>query len=118
MGMVGTRKKIENVQDIIEVEPLIIGQLVKGKLTYFNLVVEEESATSNCYFTPTSQLQKTEKRMIMVDDYAKVLMALLSHPYIEDLEYDQEANMIFGVFKNPYAEEYMEEQRKIEYGLY
>lgn len=104
--MTEKKREIKTVQDIIDAGHEIIGHLVQGKMTYFNLLVEEEAGSSACFFTPASQLQDTGKHMIMVEDYEKILMVLLSHPDIESLEYDPERNMVTAIFKNPYAKEY------------
>lgn len=104
--------KIETIRDIIEVTDLILEKLIGQKnLAVLTLLVTDEAGFSQCFFTPTSQIGPA-KSFIQVGDYEKVLMMMLAHPHIEELEYDPDQNMISGLFKNPFSEEYFEEKRK------
>lgn len=102
-------RKIQNIKDVREVGNVIIGKLVKGSLAYFNLIVADLTGdVSNAFFTPTSKISE-KKSMIFVSDYEKVMMLLLSHPKVSDLEYNEEENAVTAVFNNPYIEENQDE---------
>lgn len=96
--------KIKTAKDVKSVSNKIVGQLVKGNLTYFNIVVAESNIFSNCFFTPTTEIEGKQKRMIFVGDYEKILYMLLSHPKISDIDYNPSRNMVSAVFENPYEE--------------
>lgn len=101
-------KEIKTVEDVREVSEQIIGKLIKGNLAYFNLAVVDSIGWSQCFFTPTSELRNEKKNMIFVQDYDKILMLLLSHPKIKDIQYDEEENSITAIFDNPLSDEYDE----------
>ena len=93
--------KIKSPEDIQTVSDKIIGQLVKNRLTYFSIMVDEEDISSSCFFSPVTKTSKNQS-MIMVEDYEKILKLLLSHPKVSDIEYDEKGNVISAVFQNPY----------------
>lgn len=102
-------ERISNVEDVVNVSGKIVGNLVKGSLTYFNIVVVDSSGFSQCFFTPTSEVHEgrgKKHNMIFVGDYDKILMMLLSHPKVHDIEYNAEENMVSAIFDNPLQDEY------------
>ena len=105
-------KKIQNLEDVKTVSQMIMRRLVVEKnLCYFNIVVGEVGGFSQCFFTPTTQIHEGKEtrykpKMIFVGDYDKLMMLLMSHPNISDLEYDVEENMITACFNNRLAEEW------------
>ena len=99
-----TMVKIKTAKDVKSISDKIVEQLVKGNLTYFNIVVAEDSSFSNCFFTPTTEIEGKQKRMIFVGDYEKILYMLLSHPKISDIDYNPSKKMVSAVFENPYEE--------------
>jgi len=105
-----TTKKIETIENVKTISHMILGKLLTGNyLCYFNIVVGELGGCSPCFFTPTSQIHEGNEKgkgMIFVGDYEKLMMLLMSHPNISDLEYDVEKNMITACFNNPFAEEW------------
>lgn len=99
-------RKIESVKDVKEVANVIIGKLVKGKLAYFNLVVSDSTGFSHAFFSPATETSEGKnKKMIFVGDYEKLMMLLLSHPKISQVQYDEEENAVSAVFDNPFKEE-------------
>jgi len=82
--------KIKTVKDVVEVSNKIIGHLVGDKkLAVFNILVDdEEGNVSNCTWTPTSKLADGNS-FLAVEDYAKTIIILLTHPRIKGLEYDE-----------------------------
>jgi len=93
---------IASVEDFKRIENQVMGAfIVNRRLTYFALVVADDSGFSNCYFTPTSQTR--EKEMVLfVGDYEKIVRLLLSHPKVRHIEYDPEGPCISAVFEDPY----------------
>ena len=100
------KTKIKSIEDLDKVQNVILNKLVVGNLAYFSLTVIDTTGYSSCFFTPTSEIRKEKKTMIFVNDYEKILMLLLSHPNIKDIEYDGEENAISAIFDNPMKEEY------------
>ena len=100
--------KIKAIRDISGIFEKILSKLVKENLCYFSLCVSDSTGFSQCFFTPTSEIRKEKKNMIFVQDYEKLLMLLLSHPKISDIDYDEEENAISAIFDNPLADEYNE----------
>ena len=92
---------IKMPEDVHIVSEKIICQLVNRKLAYFSLLVDEDYCVSSCFVTPVTQVSKG-KSMIMVEDYETILKLLLSHPYVSQIEYDEERNVIYAIFKSPY----------------
>jgi len=99
-------RKIETVQDVREIGNTIIGKMIKGEVGYFSLVVADSTGYSSCFFTPVSALKGEKGNMIFVQDYEKIMMLLLSHPKISEMEYDENENVVYAVFHNPLAEDY------------
>lgn len=95
--------KIKNPDDARKICHIIIGNIVTGKkLAYFNLVVDHKTGDfSHAFFTPFSEFQKQKGGLVMVGDYLKVVLLLMSHPYVHGLEYDPDGNCIHGVFECP-----------------
>ncbi len=101
-------RKIETVKDVREVANEIIGKIVKGKVAYFNLVVSDSTGYSQAFFSPVTETstEKNKKMLfVLVDDYEKLMMLLLSHPKISQVQYAEEENYITALFDNPFEEE-------------
>jgi len=110
--------KIKTVEDAVAASNNILANLVSNaahKLTEFNLLVDEgEGNMTNIAWTPTSQLADG-KNFLMVEDYIKTIILLLTHPRITDIEYNEKEHVITAVFwapeigklqtENPYEEE-------------
>lgn len=95
--------KIKDVHDAQIVGNLCTAKLVmEKKLVYFNILVCQEDAASNCYFSPVSQAPQLGKKqkMIFVEDIEKMIRLLLSHPKVSDLEYDKKENVISATFQD------------------
>ncbi len=96
--------KIKTVKDVHEAGAHIIGEMVRtGKVAYFSLVVDHNDGTlSNLMFACDTPLPREEgkgpQRFVAVDDYAKLMLLLLKHPQVKDLEYDEKRNLIGAVF--------------------
>lgn len=103
-------RKIETLKDVREVADIIMGKVVKGKVAYFNLVVSDSTGFSQAFFSPVTETSKGKnKKMLFVGDYEKLMMLLLSHPKISQVQYDEEENAISAVFDNPFKEEIEDE---------
>ena len=93
--------KIKTLNDAKTVGDLCIGKLVTEKsLVYFSILVAQEYSASNCFFSPVSEIRKDKKKMIFVEDIEKLIRLLLSHPQVNDLEYDEKENMISATFQD------------------
>ena len=91
--------KIKTVKDVVEASNKILGHLVgEQKLAIFNLLVDDgDGNISSCAWTPTSKLADGES-FLAVEDYAKIIVLLLTHPRIKDLEYDEKNHQVTAVF--------------------
>lgn len=91
--------KIKTVKDVVEASNKIIEDLVANKrLTVFNLLVDHgEGTMSNCTWTPTSKVSAGQS-FLAVEDYAKIMILLLTHSRIKDLEYDEKNHAVTAVF--------------------
>jgi len=98
--------KIKTTKDIVIASNTVIGNIVsQAKITVFNLLVDHEEGTiSNCMWTPTTKLADG-KSFLAVDDYAKIMLLLMTHPRVKDLEYNEKENMISAVFSAPEMQE-------------
>ena len=94
--------KIVTIKDAVGASNKIIGNLVAHrKLTEFTLLVDEgDGGTSQCTFVPFGQVS-THETFCAVEDYTKLIVLLLTHPKIKDLEYDEEKNVVTGVLNVP-----------------
>lgn len=95
--------KIKDVHDAHKVGDLCIGKLVGEKsLVYFNIIVLQEDVSSNCYFSPVSEVRKPKENVVkyahFVEDVEKIIKLLLSHPKVSDVEYHEKENMISATF--------------------
>ena len=95
---------IARPEDFQKIEERILGDLVKGRLTYFALTVADLSGFSSCFFSPAAPL-KRKQDTLFVQDYGKIVRLLLSHPKIRHIEYDPEEPAISAVFDDPFEEE-------------
>ena len=95
----GENVKIKTVKDVVEASNKIFGHLVgEQKLAIFNLLVDDgDGNISSCAWTPTSKLADG-KPFPAVEDYAKIIVLLLTHPRIKDLEYDEKNHQVTAVF--------------------
>lgn len=98
--------KIKTLEDINEASHKIIEALVsKQKVAIFNLLVDHQEGTvSNCAWTPATQTGSNQK-FLAVEDYGTIMLLLLKHPKITELEYDEEKNEINAIFAAPELEE-------------
>ena len=94
--------KIKTLKDVHAANELIMADLVTRKVVpYFNLLVDHNDGTiSNCMFSPSTQI-KPGQSFMAVGDYETVLVLLLTHPDVKDLEYSQKDHMISGIFNCP-----------------
>ena len=94
--------KIKDVHDAKKVQHLCMEKLVGEKsLVYFSILVVQDGVISNCFFSPVSESRRTNKqKMIFVDDIEKMIRLLLSHPKVENLEYDKKENVIHATFQD------------------
>lgn len=103
--------KIKTVQDVHAAADLIIGSLAtQRQTTYFSLLVDHGDGTlSNLMFSCATPLPMKKGEMpqsfVAVDDYAKLMLLLLKHPQIQDLEYDEEKGLVGAVFICPEMQE-------------
>lgn len=95
---------IARPEDFEQLEGRIIGDLVKGRLTYFALTVTDSTGFSSCFFSPAAPLKKGDKTLF-VQDYGNIVRLLLSHPKVRHVEYVPQGPAISAVFEDPYAEE-------------
>ena len=100
--------KIKTVKDIVDVANKVFESLVadpQKKLTIFNLLVDHgEGTISNCTWTPTAKLADGHS-FLAVEDYTKIMILLLTHPRIKDLDYDETQHMISAVLEAPEMQE-------------
>lgn len=100
--------KIKTVKDIVDAANKIIERLVtdsQKNLAIFNLLVDHEDGTlSNCAWTPTAKLANG-KNLLVVEDYTKIMILLLTHPRIKELQYDEPQNTISAIFHAPEMQE-------------
>jgi len=124
----GENTKIKTVKDVVDVSNKIIGELVSHeKLTAFILSVDHEDGTlSTCAFTPVSKISATFARtepegtergyyyknlpnkaesFLAVEDYTKIMLLLLGHPKIRNLEYYEKDNSVMAIFVAPEMQE-------------
>jgi len=101
--MSGKTYAIASVKDFRRVEERILEDLVKGRLTYFNLVVQDDVGFSSCFFSPATKSKKGPG-MIFVGDFGKIVRLLLSHPKVRHIEYDPAEPCISAVFEDPFGE--------------
>ena len=93
----------ENLKKVIE---KILNKVVtEGNLVYFNIGYWDSSGISPCHFSP---VVPHKARYVFVDDYEKILVMLLTHPNIKDIEYNEKEGCISAFFEVP--EEYGEEE--------
>ena len=94
--------KIKTLKDVHAAAQLILGDLVARKVVpYFNLLVDHgDGVLSNCMFSPATNITAGQNFMA-VDDHEKVLVLLLKHPAVKDLEYREKDHMISGIFNCP-----------------
>jgi len=95
---------IASVKDFEQVEGKILGDLLRGRLTYFALTVADATGFSSCFFSPAAPLKKGQSSLF-VGDWGRIVKLLLSHPKVRHIEYDPEEPAISAVFEDPYAEE-------------
>ena len=78
---------------------------IKGeKPVYFNIVYWDFDEASSCHFTPVVREEK--EYWLFIGDYKKILVILLTHPRVKDLEFDEEEGCVKANFDVP--EEYWE----------
>jgi hypothetical protein len=98
--------KITTVKDVVEASNKILESLVSlRKLVIFNLLVDHgEGIVSNCMWTPTAKVAEHQNFMA-VEDYTKIMLLLLNHPKIKNLEYDEKEQAITALFLAPEMQE-------------
>ena len=82
----------------------------KGRTVYFSICYCELDTLSPCYFTPVAPIR--EGYCLFVDDYEKLLVLLLTHPKVKEIEYDEKEGCIMANFETP--KEYWEEEEEVE----
>jgi len=95
----------------------VLGKILKiiaeeGKTVYFNIAYWEFDGVSPCYFTPIAPLRKGDY-CLFPDDYEKLLVMLLTHPKVREIELDEEEGSITAIFDVP-EEYYWEEGEEVE----
>jgi hypothetical protein len=108
----GEKLEIKSVRDIFEASRRIMEYLIsQKKLAIFNVLVDHgEGTISNCMWTPTTKLAD-DKSFLAVEDYAKIMVLLLTHPKVKELEYNEKEHMITAVV---FAAPEMQELDRIE----
>jgi len=81
---------------------------LKGKPIYFDIAYWDFDEVSSCHFTPVVFDQEMKDYWMFMDDYKKLLVILLTHPKVKDLEFDEEEGCVKANFNVP--EEYWEEE--------
>lgn len=103
--------KIKTVKDVHDAADKIIGDMVTHqRVAYFTLLVDHgEGTVTNLMFACDTPLPKKKdgapQRFVAVEDYAKLMLLLLKHPQVNDLEYDEKRGLIGAVFCCPEAQE-------------
>ena len=99
--------KIKTVKDVHDVYVKIMENfVVRHKPPYFSLLVDEGDGTvSYCHFQPSGPVKPAQSFMV-VEDNAKVMLLLLRHPNVQNLEYDEKENMVTAIFSCSDMEEF------------
>jgi len=79
---------------------------------YFNVAYWESDSISACYFTPIAPVDEKGRRKwyVFPVDYEKLLVMLLTHPRISELQLDEKEGAIKLIFNVP--EDYVEKGRE------
>ena len=93
----------ENYRDVLG---KIISELKKGKIVYFDIACWELDCISSCQFTPV--VLEGKNQYMFIDDYEKILVILLTHPKVKDLEFNEKEGCITADFEVPL--EYLEDE--------
>lgn len=98
--------KIKTIKDIVGTANNIIEHLVSQKaMTGFNLLVDHgEGTLSNCAWTPTTKITQGQ-HFLAVEDYTKIMILLLTHPRVKELEYHEKEHTVTAVFSAPEMQE-------------
>jgi len=82
-------------ENLNEVWGEILQRVANGCPPYFTIAYWEFSDVYTLHFTPL--VGKT----LFVEDYLKLIVILLTHPKVSDVEWDREKNMITAMFEVP-----------------
>lgn len=98
--------KIKTLKDIVGASQKIMECFIgKKRAATFNLVVDHgEGTASNCAWTPACKVSPGQS-FLAVEDYDKIMVLLLTHPRIKNLEYDEKDNVVSAWFSAPEIEE-------------
>jgi hypothetical protein len=98
--------KIKSVKDAVFVSNKIIEALVtERKLTQFMLNVDHgDGEVSSCSVNPTGKAKQGQS-FLATGDYTKILVLLLTHPRVKNIEYDERRQTVFAWFSAPEMEE-------------
>jgi len=95
-----TKKNLDKI-----VKKILKKVVEEGRLVYFNIGYWDSGGVSPCHFSP---VVPHKSRIIFVDDYEKILVMLLSHPKVREIEYDEKEGCVSAFFDVP--EEYWKEE--------
>ena len=94
----------ENLSRVVE--KIMNKVLGEKRVVYFNIGYWDLNGVSPCFFTPVA-LEGKKYHMFM-DDYEKILVLLLTHPRVREIEYDEREGCVSAFFDVP--EEYWKEE--------
>ena len=112
--MINLKVTKKNLGKVVEkIMNKVIGE---RRIVYFNIGYWDLNGVSPCFFTPI--VLDGKKYHMFIDDYEKILVLLLSHPKVREIEYDEKEGCVSAFFDVP--EEYWKEEEveELEEGLF
>jgi len=93
------------LEDVMEVAKDCTRFLIEKKRpVYFNIAFWAADEVSSLYFAPVAPMEK-DGGWTWVSfppfDYEKLLMLLLTHPRVSEVEYDDKEGAIYAIFNAP-----------------
>jgi hypothetical protein len=99
---VARRVRLEDVREVAKECARFFAE--KGRPVYFSIAFTAADEASSLFFTPIAPVEEGG-RWVWVSfppfDYEKLLVLLLTHPRVSEVEYDEEEGVVYAVFDAP-----------------